>query len=149
MPTFKSFEEIEAWKIGRELAVLIYQVTNKGEFAKDYGLRDQVRRCAVSIPSNIAEGFERDGNKEFRQFLYHSKGSVGELQTQLYIASDIGYLNHGEMATLKGKADTIGRMLGGLLHYLAACELKGIKYRDESGGVPDPRNKKPATRNNQ
>jgi four helix bundle protein len=146
MPTFRTFEEIEAWKMGRELVRLIYQITNRGEFARDYGLRDQIRRCAVSIPSNIAEGFERDGNKEFRQFLYLAKGSLGELQTQLYVAHDVGYLTEAELKSLKIQADTIGRMLGGLLRYLAVCEQKGIKFREHHGDA-EPRNQKPGTRN--
>jgi four helix bundle protein len=75
----KRFEDIEAWKQGRKLAKDIYAVTGKGEFAKDYGLKDQIRRAAISIPSNIAEGSSRHSNKEFIQFLFISKGSAAEV----------------------------------------------------------------------
>jgi len=104
-------------------------VSNTGLFARDFGLRDQLRRSAVSIASNISEGFERDGNKEFRQFLFIAKGSVGEVSTQLYVALDVGYISEEKFFEMKNQADEIGRMLGGLLKYLSSCEIKGIKYK--------------------
>ena len=82
MATFHRFEDIESWKKARELTTLIYKITSIGNFARDFGLRDQIRRASVSIASNIAEGFERDGTKEFVQFLYIAKGSAGEVKTQ-------------------------------------------------------------------
>ncbi len=93
MPTFKSFEEIESWQKARELTREVYTVSNQGAFGKDFGLRDQIRRASVSIMSNIAEGFERDGNREFLQFLAVAKGSSGEVRAQLYIALDQDYIN--------------------------------------------------------
>jgi len=80
MAKFENFEDIEAWKKGRELAKALYQETSSRVFAKDFALRDQIRRSAVSIMANIAEGFERGGDKEFRQFLAMAKGSIGELK---------------------------------------------------------------------
>ncbi len=85
MSTLKSFEEIESWQKARELTRKVYTVSNQGAFTKDFGLRDQIRRASVSIMSNIAEGFERDGNREFLQFLTVAKGSSGEVRAQLYL----------------------------------------------------------------
>jgi len=83
--TFKKLEDIDAWKRGCRLAVDIYKLTSEDPISKDWGLRDQLRRSAVSIPSNIAEGYERNSNREFRRFLTIAKGSCGELRTQIYI----------------------------------------------------------------
>lgn len=82
VPSLERFEDIEAWKKARELTRLIYQVTQIGEFRRDFGLRDQLRRASVSIMSNIAEGFERGGDKEFTQFLALAKASAGEVRSQ-------------------------------------------------------------------
>jgi four helix bundle protein len=83
------FEDLEIWKEGMRVSVKIYEILQK---CKDYGLKDQMQRAAVSIPSNIAEGYERKGSKETAQFLYIAKGSCGELRTQLYIATDLGFI---------------------------------------------------------
>ena len=91
MATFERFEDIEAWQKARELTREIYRVSRQGEFARDFDLRSQIRRAAVSIMSNIAEGFERDGVKEFSQFLSTSTGSAGEVASDLYVALDQGY----------------------------------------------------------
>ena len=96
MATFRCFQEIEAWKKGRELTRVIYTCTAVGRFSKDYVLKDQIRRAAVSVISNIAEGFERGGKNEFIQFLSIAKGSAGELETQMYIALDQGYVKDEE-----------------------------------------------------
>ena len=93
MATFRKFEEIKAWEKARQLTVAVYAVTKQGEFSRDFGLRDQIQRAVVSIGSNIAEGFERNGNKEFVKFLYYAKGSAGEVQSQLYAAKDLGYID--------------------------------------------------------
>ncbi|HET6271376.1 MAG TPA: four helix bundle protein [Bacteroidota bacterium] len=92
MASFRTFEEIEAWKKSRELVRAIYQATSLGAFSTDYGLRDQIRRASVSIMSNIAEGFEREGTREFVQFLSMAKASAGEVRSQLYVAPDQGYI---------------------------------------------------------
>lgn len=89
MATFKSFEEIKAWQKARKLNVDIYQQTSSGNFSKDYGLRDQIRRASISISSNIAEGFERDTLKDFIRFLYMAKASAAEVRSQLYLAYDL------------------------------------------------------------
>jgi len=87
------FEDLDTWKRSRILVKQIYDLTKRNEFAKDFVLKDQVRRAVVSISSNIAEGFERGGNKEFIQFLYIAKASAGELRSQIYIALDLNYVN--------------------------------------------------------
>ncbi len=84
------FEDLIAWQKARELTKIIYAVTKQGEFSRDFGLRDQIRRSAVSIMSNVAEGFERGGRSEFHQFLVIAKGSCAELRSQLYTALDAG-----------------------------------------------------------
>src|SRR6266478_7364132 len=88
----KNFEDFEIWKDARALTREIYQLTRDSKFSKDFALRDQIRRAAVSIMSNIAEGFERGGNQEFVQFLYVAKASCGEVRSQLYVAVDQGYI---------------------------------------------------------
>jgi len=88
MARIERFEDIEAWKKGRDLRKVIYKCSRTGEFARDFALRDQIRRAAQSVTSNIAEGFERGGNREFIQFLSDAKGSCGEVRDQLYTALD-------------------------------------------------------------
>jgi four helix bundle protein len=88
MGTFRSFEDIEAWQKARSLTSRIYSESNSGKFQRDFGLRDQIRRASVAVMSNIAEGFERAGNKEFLQFLSIAKGSAGEVKSQLFVALD-------------------------------------------------------------
>ena len=112
------FEDLECWKKSVELAVRIYGVTRKGGFEKDYGLKDQIRRASVSIPSNIAEGKERQSVAEFIRFLYIAKGSAGELRTQLLIASRIDYLDQEEFKMLNHQTLEIGMMIAGLIKTL-------------------------------
>src|SRR5215204_3249757 len=92
MATIIRFEDLDAWRLARELTQEVYRVTGNGEFSRDFGLTNQIRKASVSVMSNIAEGFERDGNKEFRNFLSIGKGSAGEVRSQLYVALDQGYL---------------------------------------------------------
>jgi four helix bundle protein len=87
----KNFEDLNVWKQARQLTQEVYRLTKTEKFLKDFGLRDQIRRAAISVMSNIAEGFERGGNQEFVQFLYVAKASCGEVRSQLYVALDQGY----------------------------------------------------------
>jgi four helix bundle protein len=112
------FEDIEAWKKARELVKVIYQVTGLGDFARDFSLRDQIRRASVSIMSNIAEGFGRDGDKEFRRFLFMASGSVSEVKSQLYIAFDVCLIDKEQFDNLYKLADETGRLVGGFIRYL-------------------------------
>lgn len=129
MASIEKFEDIEAWQKARELTREIYRSTNQGSFARDFGLRDQIRRAAVSTMSNIAEGFGRGGNKEFIQFLSTAKGSTSEVQSQLYVALDAGYINQDQFQELYSEAEATARMIGGLLRYLQNSDFKGTKYK--------------------
>ena len=112
------FEDIEAWKKSRELVKTIYQVTSEGRFGKDYSLIDQVRRASVSIMSNIAEGYARQTNREFSQFLHIALGSVAELQSQLYIAQDLNYVSKEEFDRIYGLSSEVARLITGFIKYL-------------------------------
>ena len=129
MSTFQSFEEIEAWQKARELTKRVYEVSDTGSFARDFGLRDQMRRACVSILSNIAEGFERGGDKEFTQFLATAKGSCGEVRSQLYVALDQGYLLAPKFEELYGMSTETSRVISGLMNYLTRSELRGSKFK--------------------
>jgi four helix bundle protein len=108
------FEDLIAWQKARQLAKVIYTITRQDLFARDFGLSSQIQRAAVSIMSNIAEGFERGGRKEFHQFLSIAKGSCAELRSQLYIALDIGYITRLEFEEVLSLAEEVGRIIGGL-----------------------------------
>ena len=129
MATWERIEDIEAWQAARALTKEVYRVSGEGAFARDFALRDQVRRSAVSIGSNIAEGFERGGNKEFIQFLAVAKGSAGELRSQLYTAGDVGHADVEQIQSLLDEVDRVGRMIGGLMKYLRHSPRKGVKYQ--------------------
>jgi len=110
--TIGKFEDLEIWKEGMRVSVKIYEVLQK---CKDYGLRDQMQRAAVSIPSNIAEGFERQTNKEFIQFLYIAKGSCGELRTQLYLAKELKIITEEDFTTLLSKLIQLSSMIANFI----------------------------------
>jgi four helix bundle protein len=103
-----------AWQKARSLVGAVYRVTDEGSFAKDFGLRDQIRRAAVSIMSNIAEGFDRASRPDFHRFVVIAKGSCAEVRSQLYIASDVGHINKDQLVKLLGQAEELARILGGL-----------------------------------
>jgi len=109
------FKELNVWQLAKELAVSIYKITTKGSFNSDFGLRDQIRRASVSIPSNIAEGDERGTNKEAIRFFYIAKGSLAELQTQLIIAHEIGYIDSTILKEIDEKCQKLGKMIGSLI----------------------------------
>ena len=108
----QSFEDLTVWQAGVRLSIEVYKVL---ELSKDFGLKNQIQRAAVSVPSNIAEGFERQSNKEFIQYLYIAKGSAGELRTQLYIAKQVNEIDHEVAQSLIIKAKEISAMLQGLI----------------------------------
>jgi four helix bundle protein len=119
------FEDLEVWQAARLLVRDIYPTSSAGGYVRDFGLRDQTRRSAVSVMSNIAEGFERDGNKELLQFLALAKGSCGELRSQLYVAADQGYLPPEESERQCQSAARISRMISGFMKYLRSSEMRG------------------------
>jgi four helix bundle protein len=109
-----SFQDLIAWQKARRLTAKIYQVSAKGDFDRDFGLKDQIRRAAVSVMSNIAEGFERGRPTEFHQFLSIAKGSCAELRSQLFVALDASYLADQDFMALMTDAEEVGRIVGGL-----------------------------------
>jgi len=109
------FQGLKVWQKSKDLAVQIYKITGQGMFGKDYGLRDQVRRSSVSIPSNIAEGDERDTDKEAVRYLYIAKGSAAELLTQLIIAHEINHIDETTFKELEKKCLEISGMLSRLI----------------------------------
>jgi four helix bundle protein len=125
----KKFEDIESWKKARQLTKAVYEATSTGSFARDFGLKDQIRRASISILSNIAEGFERGGDKEFLQFLAMAKGSCGEVPAQLYVALDQGYVSQELFEELSQNTVEIGQLISGFMKYLSNSELRGSKYR--------------------
>jgi four helix bundle protein len=129
MTTFQTFEEIESWQKARQLTREIYAVSGQGSFSRDFGLRDQIRRAVVSVMSNIAEGFERGGTTEFKQFLSIAKASVGEVRSQLYVALDQGYMGSDIFDRLVALSTETGRLIGGLMNYLSKTKIKGTKYK--------------------
>ena len=124
----KSFEDFEIWKEARHLTREIYTLSKATKFSKDFGLRDQMQRAAVSIMSNIAEGFERGGNQEFVQFLYIAKGSCGEVRSQLYIALDQEYVDQTVADKLLIILKRLSVMIKHLIDHLKRSGMRGPKY---------------------
>ena len=118
MASVERFEELQAWQLARVVARKIYAVAASGPFSRDFGLKDQMCRAAVSILSNIAEGFERGSDKSFQNFLSIANGSAGELRAQLYIALDLGYLSQEQFADIQSDVVRVGKMIVGLIQYL-------------------------------
>ncbi len=112
------FEDLEVWKSALAVTRDIYLVTAAGDFSKDFGLRDQIRRAAVSISSNIVEGFEKNNNNELIRFLKIAKGSAGEVRNQLYIAQAVGYVSEAVFDKLKSELEGISAQIGGFIVYL-------------------------------
>jgi len=128
MTNIRRFEDIEAWKKARVLVKEVYKVTAAGRFLKDFSLRDQIRRAAVSIISNISEGFSRQTDKEFVQFLHIAKGSTSEVQSQLYIGADLGYISQEEFDNLYKQADEVGRLIFGFTPWNLASLIPWGEY---------------------
>ena len=114
MARIERFEDLVAWQKARVLTRLIYQATRKEMFSRDFGLSGQIQRAAVSMMSNVAEGFERGGRGEFHQFLSTAKASCAELRSQLYVALDVGYLDEKEFDSLMAQAAEVAKIIGGL-----------------------------------
>ena len=130
MATIKRFEEIKSWQKARVLNKKVGDIIDKGQFKRNFKLIHQIEGSAGSIMDNIAEGFERSGNKEFVQFLYMAKGSCGEFRSQPYRAVDRKYINELEFETLYAMAIEIIVMIQKLIDYLEQSELKGTKYKN-------------------
>jgi len=129
MAKIEKFEDMLSWQKARELTKRVYQVSKHGDFAKDFELRGQMRSASISVMSNIAEGFERGGDKEFIQFLSTAKGSCGEVRSQLYVALDQSYISPVEFDKLSSEAVEVSRLVAGFMTYLRQSELRGNKFK--------------------
>jgi len=128
--TISNFEDMEIWQLARELCRAIYQVTQTRDFQNDLRFCSQIRAAAGSIMDNIAEGFEREGKKEFIQFLYIAKGSCGEVRSQLYRALDVNYISESQCSLLVNQTTTIGVKIVNLINYLKQTDISGKKFKD-------------------
>jgi four helix bundle protein len=129
MATIACFEDIQSWQRARELNRIIYAKTRSGAIIRDYEIINQVRLASLSIMSNIAEGFERDGNREFLQFLSIAKGSAGEVRSLLYVMLDAEYITQDEFKPIMSLTADVLRLIGGFMQYLQQSELKGNKRK--------------------
>lgn len=125
----RRFEELEVWGLARELAKNVYALCRGSGISKDFGLKDQIQRAAVSVSSNIAEGFERNSNKEFINFLFIAKGSCGEVRSQLYIAYDAGYIDKRELEMYAENCISVSKMISNFIKSLRTAEVKGVRYK--------------------
>jgi four helix bundle protein len=124
MATITRFEEIQAWQEGRALTKQIYRLTSEGAFARDFGLRDQIQRATISITANIAEGFDCDSNTEFGRFLGYARRSAVEVQSLLYAAYDLGYLDETSFRECFDQATKTKALIGGFIHFLKKSQKR-------------------------
>ena len=118
MAKAERFEDLSVWQTSRKVVSIIYHVTAVGVFSRDFSLRDQIRRAAVSVPSNIAEGFSRHSNKEFIQYLFIAKGSAAEVQSQLYVALDLAYISQEQFDEIYKQLETVAKQISRFITYL-------------------------------
>ena len=140
MAKIERFEDIVAWQKARELVQEVYRLSGDGRFSKDYGLREQLRRAAVSIMLNIAEGFARKTSREFIQFLVVAHGSVAEVQSALYVALDQAYVSQAQFESLYKRADETSKLIMGLSNYLRKSSTNShnsknpVNYKSKEAG---------------
>jgi len=128
MATIQRFEDLEVWKKAREMCKFISELTQKEHFSRDFSLKDQIKRSSGSVMDNIAEGFERGGNREFINFLTYSKGSLGEVRSQSYRAFDYNYITDEEFNTLIADSISLSERIGKFISYLRNSDYKGVKF---------------------
>ena len=131
MASYKRFEDLPIWQEARDYSKKVFWVSKEGEFAKEFRLCSQIRASSGSIMDNIAEGFERNGNGEFKQFLYVAKGSCGESRSQLYRAFDYGFLPEEQFEALKSQSEEISKSISSFIEYLQGSEIKGAKFKSQ------------------
>ena len=139
MATITKFEDLRIWQESRKVCQMILVFIRKPEFSKDFSLKDQIRRSSGSCMDNIAEGFSREGNKEFKNFLSIAKGSIEETRSQLYRALDSGYISQFEFETCNNCCDKLSRQINSFMRYLKDSDYKGNKFSEpqEDYGVKD------------
>ena len=125
----RRFEDIEGWRLARRAVNRVYDLTSIEPFSRDFALVNQIRRASISVMSNIAEGFEREGNKEFLQFLAIAKGTCGEVWAQLYIASDRNYITKAEFDEVQQILLEAARTISGLMKYLQSAPERGSRFK--------------------
>ncbi len=130
MATVKRFEELRIWQEARQLVRETYKMTSTRPFENDYGLKNQIQRSAVSVMSNISEGFERGSNKEFIQYLFQSKSSCGEVRSQLYVALDLDYVAKENFVILLEQTLKLSKEIAAFISYLKRSPIKGHKYNN-------------------
>jgi four helix bundle protein len=128
MATINDFEDLEIWQLGREICQLVWNLFETTSLGKDYELRNQMNRSSGSIMDNISEGFERNGRREFINFLSYLKGSCGELRSQLYRALDRNHISKEEFEQLKDKTIIESKKIGAFMSYLVKSDIKGSKF---------------------
>ncbi len=129
MASYKRFEDLPIWQEARDFSKKVFWATKEGDFAKEFRLCSQIRASSGSIMDNIAEGFERNGNGEFKQFLYVAKGSCGESRSQLYRAFDYGFLPEDKVDALKLQSEEISKSISSFIDYLQTSDIKGAKFK--------------------
>jgi four helix bundle protein len=122
------FEDLEVWQLAKSIANQIYDITSVGKFSQDYVLRDQIRRAVISIFSNIAERFERNGNKEFNQFLSIAKASCGEVRAPLIFVKERNYISNEEFESAVKNLLSLSKQIAGFSRYLKQTEMRGSKF---------------------
>ncbi len=146
MASIKKFEDIKCWQNARILNKQLFILTNRPDFNNEYRFRSQLRASAGSVMDNIAEGYERGGDKEFIQFLYISKGSLGEVKSQVYRAFDFKYFSVTEKNELMAKIESISAQIKALIEYLKESNFSGIKYKsNKPKNPPDGQTRDPET----
>lgn len=132
MSSVQSFEDLIVWQKARQLVKKIYELTKQPIFSKDYGLVDQIRRAAVSVLSNISEGFERGGKDELIYFLYIAKASCGEVRAQVYVALDQGYVINQDFRIISDECRAISRLIYNFIESVKVSRYQGLKFKKKS-----------------
>lgn len=130
MATIKRFEDLEIWQEARRLSKIIITISKNTELKTDYRFKEQIKSSAGSVMDNIAEGFERDGNLEFRQFLSVAKGSAGETRSQCYRLFDSEYISEKQLETLRNNYEQLSKRIASFINYLNKRDFKGNKFKD-------------------